>query len=103
MSADLSNFDLIRELRLRHWARKHYVAPEVRGRHWHPIVLEEMEFRDLELAEMRAATEVRYSPFVPLEPTDLRYLDGAHPAVPAPKLVNTAPSAFDWEMIEAHR
>ena len=102
MSVHLANFDLIRELRLRNWARQHYVAPAARGRHWHPIVLEEMEFRDQELAEMRAATEERLSAFVPLEPTEIRYLDEAHPAVPAPKLATNGQSALDRLMMEIY-
>lgn len=101
MPVHLGNFDLIRELRLRNWARQHYVAADARGRHWHPIVLEEMEFRDKELAEMRAATEVRYSPFVPLEPIELYYLDDAHPAVPAPKLAAGGQTAVERQKAEA--
>jgi hypothetical protein len=79
--------NLIRELRLRNWARKHYVGPAARGRHWHPIVLEEMSFRDAELAETALPVDDCCSPFVPLEPTEQYHLDEPHDAVPTPKIM----------------
>ena len=42
--------DLIEEIRLRTWARENYTQPEQRRPEWNPIVLEEMELRDHELA-----------------------------------------------------
>lgn len=42
--------DLVRELRLRKWAREHFVAAELRKPTWHPIVLDEMNLRDQERA-----------------------------------------------------
>jgi hypothetical protein len=41
--------DLVRELRLRQWARQNYVPLEQRQSGWHPIVLDEMHRRDLEI------------------------------------------------------
>jgi len=42
--------DLIEEIRLRTWARLNYTAPAERDDTWHPIVLEEMTRKDLEVA-----------------------------------------------------
>lgn len=45
-----SEIDLVRELRLRQWARQHFVPQEQRKVTWHPVVLDEMQNRDRELA-----------------------------------------------------
>ena len=42
--------DLIEEIRLRTWARLNYAVPEERDETWHPIVLEEMDRKDIEVA-----------------------------------------------------
>ncbi|MDA0284000.1 MAG: hypothetical protein O3B86_11670 [Planctomycetota bacterium] len=42
--------DLIEEIRLRTWARLNYTAREDRDDTWHPIVLEEMDRKDVEVA-----------------------------------------------------
>jgi hypothetical protein len=42
--------DLVEEIRLRTWARLNYAAPEERDDTWHPIVLEEMDRKDVEVA-----------------------------------------------------
>ncbi len=44
----LAEFDLIEELRLRRWARENYVPREERSPDLHPIILEEMEKKDIE-------------------------------------------------------
>ena len=51
--SETSGIDLIRELRLRHWARTNYVPEEIRPDDWHPVVLDEMRRRDEELSEDR--------------------------------------------------
>jgi hypothetical protein len=43
--------DFIEELRLRRWAREHYVPRPQRQLSWHPIVLEEMARRDDEASD----------------------------------------------------
>jgi hypothetical protein len=43
--------DFIEELRLRRWARQNYVPPEQRDTSWHPVVLDEMDRKDLEVCE----------------------------------------------------
>jgi hypothetical protein len=51
MSAVLAELDLIEELRLRRWARQHYVPADERDASWHPVVLDEMDKKDLETTE----------------------------------------------------
>jgi hypothetical protein len=48
-SSVLAELDFIEELRLRRWAREHYVTREQREDSWHPVVHEEMEKKDFEL------------------------------------------------------
>ena len=38
--------DFIEELRLRRWAREHYVPSHAREEQWHPVVLDEMNKKD---------------------------------------------------------
>ena len=44
----MAELDFIEELRLRRWAREHYVPPSQRKQTWHPVVHEEMEKKDRE-------------------------------------------------------
>jgi hypothetical protein len=57
VSSVLSELDFIEELRLRRWAREHYVPQNLRKRSWHPIVHEEMEKKDLETAEAQTTPQ----------------------------------------------
>jgi hypothetical protein len=82
-AAESVGVDLIQELRLRKWACDHYVPETERNRHWHPVVLEEMGFRDNELADDFFWQDLLAASFVPLEPVDRR-IDEPHFAVPAP-------------------
>lgn len=50
-SSGLADVDFIEELRLRRWARENYVAKEQRSQSWHPVVIEEMEKKDVELRD----------------------------------------------------
>lgn len=77
--------DLIKELRLRRWARAHHVPAQRRSSSWHPIVLEEMQLKDAELAERRAQQPLAVA-YVPLAPTELYRFDEPHASLPAPKL-----------------
>ena len=43
--------DFIEELKLRRWAREHYVPRDRRENNWHPLVLDEMYRKDLEREE----------------------------------------------------
>ena len=45
-----ADLDLIEELKLRRWAREHYVPRGERERSWHPVVLDEMEKKDRDLS-----------------------------------------------------
>jgi hypothetical protein len=47
----LSELDLIEELRLRRWAREHYVPRSQRQHTWHPVVHDEMRKKDGEAGE----------------------------------------------------
>ena len=40
--------DPIEEMRMRTWARRHYIPAEQRDGNWHPIVLDEMFRKDRE-------------------------------------------------------
>jgi hypothetical protein len=51
MTSSVSELDFIEELRLRRWAREHYVPRNHRQDTWHPVVHEEMEKKDLETGE----------------------------------------------------
>jgi hypothetical protein len=42
------DLDLIEELRLRRWAREHYVPRSQRQNAWHPIVHDEMSKKETE-------------------------------------------------------
>jgi hypothetical protein len=50
----MSELDLIEELRLRRWAREHYVPRSQRQHAWHPVVHDEMTKKDRERGESKA-------------------------------------------------
>lgn len=75
-STNSSDLNLLTELRLRRWAREKYVALEDRDASWNPIVLDEMERKDRELAGEDSVGRPS-NQFVPLEPRRFR-IDGAH-------------------------
>lgn len=50
-----AHMDILKELRLRRWARENYVSIDERQSKWHPIVLEEMLRKDEELHAARAS------------------------------------------------
>jgi hypothetical protein len=49
MHATTAELDFLEEIRLRRWARENYVAGDERDEAWHPVVLDEMRAKDLEL------------------------------------------------------
>jgi len=51
LSSVAGEVDFIEELRLRRWARQHYVPPGQRDVAWHPVILDEMDRKDLEMNE----------------------------------------------------
>lgn len=73
-AAETTGIDLIRELRLRQWARAHYVADDLRSPSWHPVVLDEMRRRDEELLDSNSLPMMSRSMFVPLAPGSLSEL-----------------------------
>lgn len=46
--SDVASVDLVEEMRMRAWARRHYAPAERRDATWHPIVLDEMDRKDRE-------------------------------------------------------
>lgn len=66
--SDAMEFDLdaIDELRLRRWARRHYVAADQRNLSWHSVVLDEMRRKDKE--HLGTASRQSYGALVPLAP-----------------------------------
>jgi hypothetical protein len=88
----LSRVDILQELRLRNWARAHYVPLHERKETWHPIVLDEMRNRDRELAETadRPRAGTRY---VPLAPIERPIIHEAHDPIPDPKMLKRATRA----------
>ncbi|MCC6418720.1 MAG: hypothetical protein IT429_10835 [Gemmataceae bacterium] len=59
-SSVVAELDFIEELRLRRWAREHYVPREDRKPTWHPVVHEEMDKKDLELNATEAIPAYAY-------------------------------------------
>jgi hypothetical protein len=51
MRSSVAELDLIEELRLRRWAREHYVPHSQRQGTWHPVVHDEMGKKDREAGE----------------------------------------------------
>jgi hypothetical protein len=87
------SIDLISELQLRQWARRNYIPLELRPSTWHPVVLDEMAYRDEERRELEWEFRGPRSAFVPLAPTDMTYVDAAHPGAPAPAGIASAHEA----------
>ena len=54
LSSVAAEVDFIEELRLRRWAREHYVPCGQRELSWHPVILDEMSRRDSEVTEAEA-------------------------------------------------
>jgi hypothetical protein len=54
LSSVAAEIDFIEELRLRRWARENYVPPSSRELSWHPVILDEMDRKDVEMVEAEA-------------------------------------------------
>lgn len=52
LSSMVAEVDFIEELRLRRWAREHYVPRNQRELSWHPVIHDEMDRRDHEMVEV---------------------------------------------------
>jgi hypothetical protein len=52
LSSVAAEVDFIQELRLRRWAREHFVPVHQREMSWHPVILDEMDRKDREMAEV---------------------------------------------------
>ncbi len=90
--------DLIKEFRLRRWARMYYVPVDERAANWHPVVLEEMRRIDAE-HEARQPVQPRSAGFVPLAPQEYstrdphRRLHPVHSEIPEPNVVKRCESS----------
>jgi hypothetical protein len=49
LSSVAAELDFIEELRMRRWARENYVPLSQRQLSWHPVILEEMDRKDVEM------------------------------------------------------
>jgi hypothetical protein len=91
MSDSHETVDVIKELRLRRWARAHYVPSEQRGKTWHCVVLDEMHRRDAELqaekADAQAAQQTGIFAYVPLMPDNFRRLHPSHAGYADPQIL----------------
>ena len=54
LSSVATEIDFIEELRLRRWARENYVPSSERELSWHPVILDEMTRKDVEMVEAEA-------------------------------------------------
>ena len=52
LSSVATELDFIEELRLRRWARENYVPRLQRQLSWHPVILDEMNRKDDEMADV---------------------------------------------------
>jgi hypothetical protein len=52
LSGVAAELDFIEELRLRRWARENYVSRDRRELSWHPIILDEMARKDVEMGDI---------------------------------------------------
>ena len=52
LSSVAGELDLIEELRLRRWARENFVPRTQRQLSWHPVILDEMSRKDLEVGDV---------------------------------------------------
>jgi hypothetical protein len=52
LSSVAAEVDFIEELRLRRWARENYVSRSHRQLSWHPVILDEMDRKDVEMTEV---------------------------------------------------
>ena len=84
----LGGVDLMKELRLRRWARENYVPEEERGEGWHPIVMEEMGRKDAELREEPLNRSVTPA-YVPLMPDNRLALHEPHTSPVDPHVIKS--------------
>lgn len=69
--------DVVEELRLRRWARVNYVSADERNSDWHPVVLQEMQHKEAELAIENSYRHLAGA-IVPLHPGAQHFLHDAH-------------------------
>ncbi len=94
MASNQNSIDPVKELRLRRWAREHYVSQSERQPNWHPIVLEEMARRDREqpLRMLSEGGSNGGGGFVPLSPEPVHMLHGPEKEIKAPHFLSAVPA-----------
>jgi hypothetical protein len=55
-SSVVADVDFIEELRLRRWAREHYVPADRRESSWHPVIIDEMVRKENERNQEKAVS-----------------------------------------------
>lgn len=93
------SLDLVEEIRLRRWAREHYVPAAERNPDWHPVVLQEMQCKEQELEE--AAGYSMVSQIVPLHPGSFSVVHEAHAEVPRSNLLLKVPEVSECTATDA--
>jgi hypothetical protein len=86
-----STADPVDELRLRRWAREHYVPTGQRDDGWHPIVIDEMRRKDRELSDA-IHYEAVCRRIVPLVPEASWTLHGPHSDSAKPGVILRLPA-----------
>jgi len=76
--------DLVTELQLRSWARENFLPADERSNSLHPIVLNEMRLKDVELEKMQRGRLMDLS-YVPLVPSGYHFAHAGHPVQGEPK------------------
>jgi len=83
------DIDIVKELRLRRWARQYYVPADERAASWHPIVIEEMALKDDELL-ISSRSRAPVTSFVPLASTPIQRVHPQHQLPEQPKSQSSA-------------
>lgn len=55
LSSVAAELDFIEELRLRRWARENHVPRSQRQLSWHPVILDEMDRKDVDVSAVEPA------------------------------------------------
>lgn len=90
--------DIIKELRLRRWARENYVAPNERSDRWDAVILNEMSVMDRDIADRQAEADL-LSAYVPVRESaaheQMRRIHRPHNGIPEPNFISGVPERSD--------
>ena len=85
--------DVVEEFRMRRWARENFVPAADRDADWHPVILDEMHCKELELREA-GRTHSAAGSLVPLVPGGFRVLHGAHSETAKSQVLLSVPAVL---------